>query len=175
MCLPSDFDKYHFSSNRKNMIAIELGDWHKHYLPIKSGGTVLDVGAGEGETMIFYLLHGAKRIICIEADKKKSRYLAYNAKIAEKEFDAHIIAVSAWLDNIKIDIDGGEEGMVLEKHFAGYWREIGRSKGLPAATKIYKLTKRTRVDRILHSKELLMTRILHPEAYNSERSKNSRT
>jgi hypothetical protein len=42
--------------------------WPMYYLP--SGGvrgkTILDVGAGEGETALFYLAHGASRVVAVE-------------------------------------------------------------------------------------------------------------
>ena len=44
------------------------GLYEKGYLPSFSlkGKTVLDVGAGEGETALFYLSKGAKEVICVE-------------------------------------------------------------------------------------------------------------
>ena len=36
------------------------------------GKTVLDVGAGCGETAFFYRLYGAKKVVAIEADRKES-------------------------------------------------------------------------------------------------------
>ncbi len=157
------------------MIASELDAWHKQYLPISSKGTILDVGAGEGETMLFYLLHGAKRIICIEADRNKVNILRKNAKLAEKKFDAQIDIIEAWLDNIKIDIDGGEENMVMEKHFVGYWKEVGHSQGFPAAAKVYKLKKIKWLDNLLLAKELFIIKFTQPkEVYEKERTKGRR-
>ncbi len=171
MCLPSDFENYHFSNMRKRMLTEELEAWHKQYLPIKSGGTVLDIGAGEGETMIFYLLHGAQRLICVETDRNKVKRLRTNAKLAQKAFGAHIDVLDAMLDNIKIDIDGAEEGMVLEKHFAGRWKEIGHSKGFPAAAKVYKLVKSNHLDNLLMKKEQLFIKLLHPKSkINNQRN-----
>src|SRR5207245_11276968 len=52
----------------RNLLEKELVEWHKWYLPQKSieGKTVLDVGAGCGETAFFYLKHGAQHVICVE-------------------------------------------------------------------------------------------------------------
>ncbi len=175
MCTKEDYKDFHFTGHRHEMLTHELEAWHKEYLPIKHGGTVLDVGAGEGETMVFYLLHGAKRVICVEADPDKAKVLQKNANIAEKKFKAKVDLIESWLDNIKIDIDGGEENMVIEKHFAGYWKEVGKSKGFPAAAKVYKLKKRKWLDNLLLAKELLVIRLKEPkEIYEKAKAKNRR-
>lgn len=176
MCNEEDYKGYSFSAVRKEMIARELKSWHKQYLPVRQNGTVLDIGAGEGETMVFYLLHGAKRIICIEADPKKAKLLAANAKIAEKRFHSRIDVVSARLDNIKLDIDGGEENMVMEQHFPGYWKTIGWSAGMPPATKVMRLTKIKSIDKLLRKKELFVIKLTQSrKVYEKERLKEGRT
>lgn len=125
--------------------------------------------------MVFYLLHGADRIICVEADPKKVALLKKNAKIAEKRFHATVDVVSAWLDNIKLDIDGGEEGMVMEKHFVGYWKEVGHSKGVPAASRVYRLKRAKLLDNLFHAKELMVIKFTQPkEIYEMEKKKDSR-
>ena len=125
--------------------------------------------------MVFYLLHGAERVICIEADQKKFGRLRNNAKLAEKKFHAKVDVIRAHLDNIKVDIEGGEEGMVLEKHFAGYWKEIGHSdQGFPAPAKVYRLTKIKMVDNLLKEKELFFIWLLHPKAYKIVKARKTR-
>ncbi|MDE1834966.1 MAG: hypothetical protein KGH64_06555 [Candidatus Micrarchaeota archaeon] len=148
--LSKDFGWYKLST--------ELKEWHSVYLTDKE--TILDIGAGEGETALFYVLHGAKKVICIEGDKKNYARLVKNAKIIEKKYNAQIITINAMLGNIKIDIEGGEERMILEQHFAGYWEEVAHSKGIPPATKIYRLTKAKYRNKILRSKEQFFLNLL---------------
>ena len=53
-------------------LILEWRVWEKCYLPdfpLKEK-TVLDVGAGCGETVLFYILHGAKKVIAIEPEAK---------------------------------------------------------------------------------------------------------
>jgi 2-polyprenyl-3-methyl-5-hydroxy-6-metoxy-1,4-benzoquinol methylase len=56
--------------------------WEKYYIPPFSlkGKTVLDVGAGCGETVFLFFLHGAKKVIAIEPNVKAVKYLKENAK-----------------------------------------------------------------------------------------------
>jgi len=70
MCTLEDFRSLALTEQHRATLEGELDMWHKHYLPI--GQTVLDVGAGCGETALFYLKHGAQRVICIEADRYES-------------------------------------------------------------------------------------------------------
>lgn len=59
------------------MLATEWKIWEKYYLPPFPlyGKTILDVGAGCGETAFFYILYGAKKIIAIEPDVKALKCL----------------------------------------------------------------------------------------------------
>jgi hypothetical protein len=55
--------------------------WHDTYM-IKGfdmkGKVVLDGGAGCGETAFFYLLNGARKVICVEVNKEAIPYLYKN-------------------------------------------------------------------------------------------------
>ncbi|HEV2119228.1 MAG TPA: class I SAM-dependent methyltransferase [Candidatus Bathyarchaeia archaeon] len=99
------------------MVEQELEGWHDWYLPVE--GTVLDVGAGCGETAFFYLNHGAKRVICIESSPKA-------VELLKKNFgnDHRVVIVQALVDSIKIDIEGSERNMILETHFPFKLRKI---------------------------------------------------
>ena len=89
----------------------ELEKWHEYYLPAQ-GKTVLDLGAGCGETAFFYLNHGAKHVISVEPPGPALDLLRRNFGD-----DPRVTIVPASVDRIKIDIEGFEEGMLVETHF----------------------------------------------------------
>lgn len=104
-----------FSSFRAAMIPAELSNWQIFYQPINlEGKTVLDVGAGEGETAKFFLERGAARVVCVEPDVESYRNLLKNSL----RFKG-IVAVNdrfrvgmIWQfkpDFVKVDIEGYEE------------------------------------------------------------------
>lgn len=98
------------------MFASQYDDWVKHYLPLSlKGKTVLDVGAGEGETAKFYLEHGVRKVICIEPDTQSFRLLQVNAanwpiECCNKKFD--ISDLNRSFDFMKMDIEGYEEELL---------------------------------------------------------------
>jgi len=104
---------WHFSEVRLGMYAGEYDDWEKYYLPISvTGLTVLDVGAGEGETALFFLEHGAKGVICIEPHYASYLRLRENAKdkpivCLNKRFSLKDLNLP--FDFMKMDIEGYEE------------------------------------------------------------------
>lgn len=65
--------------------------WEPYYLPNfdLKGKTVLDVGAGCGETAFFYLRHGAKKVLCVEPNTCVLRLLRQNC--TENKWDVEII------------------------------------------------------------------------------------
>ncbi|MGH9919957.1 MAG: hypothetical protein ACRD6W_13970, partial [Nitrososphaerales archaeon] len=68
-------DKLVMSRDRAGMMLYEWRTWRRCYVPRGfdfSGKTVLDVGAGEGETVELYRLAGAKRFICVEPDPQRA-------------------------------------------------------------------------------------------------------
>ncbi|HZY47805.1 MAG TPA: 50S ribosomal protein L11 methyltransferase [Candidatus Bathyarchaeia archaeon] len=89
-------------------------DWKRYYLPINlSGATILDVGAGSGETALFYFLQGAKRIVCVEPDKRLSetvqeniRSNQWNAEVLTREFGLDLLQGD--FDFMKMDCEGCE-------------------------------------------------------------------
>lgn len=69
-----------FSKNHILPIIGEMQIWIQSYLGLNlSGLKILDVGAGEGETAKFFLDHGAAKVVCVEPQTQKYRYLARNA------------------------------------------------------------------------------------------------
>jgi len=117
MCTLEDFRQLSLTEHHRALLEGELGLWHKHYLPV--GRTVLDVGAGCGETALFYLKHGAQRVICIEGDEKALELLSRNFG-----GDDRVTIVPAVVDSAKIDIEGGEENLVVESHFPPYFQPL---------------------------------------------------
>ncbi len=117
MCRLEDYDSLQLLPAHRETLKSELHIWHKHYLPI--GKTVLDVGAGCGETAYFYLRHGAERVICIESNPEAIRMLHANFN-----HDARVLILEATIDSVKVDIEGGEDKMVLETHFIPYFKHL---------------------------------------------------
>jgi hypothetical protein len=93
----------------------EWRSWKNWYLPPWSlkGKTVLDVGAGCGETALFYYLHGTSRVIAIEPQSSLSPLLRKNMsqnrwdmKVVEGPFD---LSMLEWnFDFMKMDGEGCE-------------------------------------------------------------------
>ena len=110
---------------RMTSIVCEWNQWEKYYLPEFSleGKTVLDIGAGCGETAYFYFHHGAKRVIAIEIDPVQVELLKKNAerngwnndtrefKIIPRAFGLEDLRREKF-DFAKIDIEGGEANLL---------------------------------------------------------------
>lgn len=94
----------------------ESGPREKWYLPSRSmeGQTVLDIGAGVGDTAWFFLKHGAKQVICVEPDPAIIKELQTNKEsngwsgvsIIEGGFEPWQLKLQR--DLTKIDCEGGE-------------------------------------------------------------------
>lgn len=116
MCTLSDFDHLALLPYHRDLLIRELEEWHDDYLP--ATGTVLDIGAGCGETALFYLNHGAARVIAIEGDPEAFVNLHRNFGA-----DHRVVCLFAHLDNVKLDIEGAELGLNISIHFPFAWRE----------------------------------------------------
>jgi SAM-dependent methyltransferase len=107
-----------FSRTRINMLINEYKDMKANYLPIDVRGlTVLDVGAGEGETALLYLAYGAKKVICVEANPECFSNLVLNSKKHNivpvlEPFNVEMLNEFDF-DFMKCDIEGYEE-MLLD-------------------------------------------------------------
>ena len=110
-----------FSAFRVGMIKTETVDWEKHYLPIDfRGKVVLDVGAGEGETAMFFLKHGASKVVCVESCVDAAKYLAANAHNHPDRLTAindkfQLCHLKIPHDFLKMDIEGYEEVLLSVK------------------------------------------------------------
>ena len=94
----------------------------------------MDLGAGCGETAFFYLNHGADHVICVESDREALVHLRRNFG-----GDSRVTILPVHVDSVKIDIEGSEEGMVLETHFPVRFRSVRR---LGPNVRLWRLEKR---------------------------------
>jgi SAM-dependent methyltransferase len=117
------------------MLEEELDDWHRIYVPPKPkhdfgrellGQTVLDAGAGCGETAQFFLLHGAAHVVCIEGSPDAVDHLRRNFGSNPK-----VTIVPRFVDFTKLDIEGSEEWLSVETHFPTRFRKIHRNPHAP--------------------------------------------
>jgi len=133
MCKLSDFDSLSMGSLHRSYIETELKIWHEAYLPV--GKTVLDVGAGCGETAFFYLNHGAKHVICVEPPGEALQML-------KKNFggDSRVTVVESSVDMIKSDIEGAELDAVFEIHFPVKFKKI--AEGSDPHASIWRISKK---------------------------------
>jgi SAM-dependent methyltransferase len=118
-------DSLQLTGARMTSIICEWNQWEKYYLPEFSleGKTVLDIGAGCGETAYFYFLQGVKRVIAIEIDpvqvkllKRNSELNSWNNEIRElriipRAFELEDLGREK-CDFVKIDIEGGEADLL---------------------------------------------------------------
>jgi SAM-dependent methyltransferase len=113
-------ENWRFSNRRARLLINEYQEWRAFYLPISVKGlTVLDVGAGEGETAKLFLDHGASQVICIEPYEKAFRYLKENAIKNNiiplfKKFELRDFTDNQF-DFLKMDIEGYEEILLEAK------------------------------------------------------------
>jgi len=93
--------------------------WKRTYAPVSvEGKTVLDVGAGCGETAYFYFMKGARKVICVEPDAMAVECLMENA--ARHSWNVEVVSEPFGLemlwrydfDFMKIDGDGCEKELL---------------------------------------------------------------
>lgn len=97
----------------------EFPIWQEFYTPCSRdlhGITVLDVGAGAGETAYFFLKNGAKKVIAVEKDPVVAGYLRancetnnWNISVVEESFSLETLAkIGTHFDFMKVDVEGDE-------------------------------------------------------------------
>ena len=118
MCSLKDYEQINICQEHMQGVTQELDNWHKYLIP-KMGRTQLDIGAGCGETAFLYLAHGAKLVICIEGNKGCLENLRQNFGT-----DPRVVIIPYFVENIKVDIDGGENNMIVETHFPYRMRRL---------------------------------------------------
>lgn len=94
--------------------------WTHHYVEFMPATTqtVLDVGAGCGETALLYFLQGAKCVICVEPEVDRARLLErnsarnhWNTTIIRQEFNARLLDQASF-DFMKMDCEGCESQLL---------------------------------------------------------------
>lgn len=105
MCNVYDF-KMDLSARHWDILRNELDSWHTCY---PTGKVAVDIGAGCGETVQFFLNHGAERVLAIEGNPENVKHLTENF-----QHDPRVTIFPYMIDAIKIDIDGAEKGMAVE-------------------------------------------------------------
>ncbi len=118
MCSLKDFEKIRICQEHLQGVTQELDNWHRFLVP-EIGRNQLDIGAGCGETAFLYLNHGAERVICVEGNKACLENLRANF-----ENDPRVVIIPYFVENIKVDIDGGERNMIVETHFPYRMRRL---------------------------------------------------
>jgi hypothetical protein len=112
---------FEFSYERMYLLDVELESWKRYYLPSKfvpsDDPLILDAGAGEGETVMFYYLLGFRRFRCVESDKLAFKRLSRNvAKLRDAKvhlFNRRFLAHDVHgVDFAKIDVEGGEVQLI---------------------------------------------------------------
>jgi SAM-dependent methyltransferase len=109
----------------------EWKEWNKYYKPFDlNGKTIVDIGAGEGETAYFFFKNGAKRVIAIEPNRQRCELLLENAKkfnwdilIENKKFNP-IELYRIKYDLCKIDIEGYEHLLLNYAEFPNIVVEV---------------------------------------------------
>jgi hypothetical protein len=107
-----------FSPEFENLYYRELPVWRKLYKPPFSlvGKTVLNVGAGCGETSKFYIEElGAKQVIAVEMEPVALKYLKENAQthpiiVIGKPFSVDMLSIPHHF--MEMDIEGYEGGLL---------------------------------------------------------------
>jgi predicted rRNA methylase YqxC with S4 and FtsJ domains len=151
VCSLTDFSHLALAEPSLLILKEELDVWHRAYLPI--GRTVLDLGAGCGETAQFYLNHGAERVICVESNPSFLTLLRQNFGN-----DPRITIIDANIDSIKCDIEGSEKNMIIETHFPAYLERQYAFKH-QATVNIWKLKEMRNVLLMIRSTNKLLSRV----------------
>lgn len=107
-----------FSPERWDMIRREFeGVWKKHYLPARplgKGALILDAGAGEGETILFFASHGFYNFRAIEPDPKAyERMISNSLGLRVTGYNRLFRLEDVFgVDFAKVDIEGGERELL---------------------------------------------------------------
>jgi predicted RNA methylase len=121
--------------------------WKDWYLPPWSlrGKTVLDVGAGCGETALFYYYHGANKVIAVEPEpvltpilKRNVARNEWNMEIVETPFEPSMLEWS--FDFMKMDGEGCENTLLTADTLPPCAVEVHNRAVLDGLTRSFGLT-----------------------------------
>lgn len=94
------------------------GDYDAMYGGVDyAGKVVLDIGADEGSTAVYFLLHGAKQVVCSEKNpamvKALQEYAAGEPRVVVQPAMESAAQVEGWLrafapEVAKVDVEGAE-------------------------------------------------------------------
>jgi hypothetical protein len=124
MCELKDFDRLKLVDPYDKFLREELAGWHRVLGNVR--GTVVDMGAGCGETAQYYLNHGAERVVCFENNPRALECLRQNFGN-----DPRVIILAIRVDHFKSDIEGAEKGSVIETHGPVRFRRLERGTPSP--------------------------------------------
>jgi len=100
-------------NNYARMILRERKSWERFYRVDLHGKTVLDIGAGCGESAWFFFKQGAKKVVAVESDKRCIPFLKINRDtnrwamdIISARFSLQHLSIPH--DFVKIDVEGAE-------------------------------------------------------------------
>lgn len=127
--------------------------WQRHYAPIPlRGKTVLDIGAGCGETAYFYFGLGARRVVCIEPNIDAAKWLtrnaakrSWNVEIVQEQFRQAMLREFDF-DFMKMDGEGCERELlqlselptpaVIESHSVQLTHDLARQFGAKVVARL---------------------------------------
>lgn len=99
--------------------------------------TVLDVGAWKGDSALFFLRRGAKKVICVEPEKEYAKFIKniQNCEVINERFSLKHLKIPH--DCLKVDIEGWEyvllkfkayelKPCVVEVHGQPLWQQFAK-------------------------------------------------
>lgn len=87
-----------------SLLADEWHGWERWYLPMSvRGKTVLDAGAACGDTAMFFIYNGAKKVISIEPDRE--RFVVLKRNIEANNWNAEAINDVLRPEHLRMDFD----------------------------------------------------------------------
>lgn len=104
---------------------MEFNDWEAWYVPppsVPKDGLIVDIGARDGDTLLFWAEHGYKRFRLIEPNPKHFERLLENIDEIKRIYDVDVEAHEKTFDQsdlegadfIKFDCEGCEYELVLD-------------------------------------------------------------
>jgi SAM-dependent methyltransferase len=123
-----NIDGWVFNYDYARIYLTEYRQWEKEYLPPKGvkGKTVLNVGAGAGESAKFFLDHGAREVIAVEPSPVALPYLWRNAEghpitVIDRFFDVEMLTIPH--DYMEMDIEGYEVELITSGALGWYGKD----------------------------------------------------